>query len=83
MARKRERTQINLDKVERKLTAQIKALKPEYADFTPTQVVKMELRYRLFGELQRLRKAEKQDNSDINNGWSGILSRGPASFGVL
>jgi hypothetical protein len=41
---KAERVRVQFDGVERKLLAQIKAMRPEYADLDLSQVARMELR---------------------------------------
>jgi len=50
---------MELDKVERSLVAQVQRMKPEYAELEPYQVAKMELRYRLFEEIGRLKTQDQ------------------------
>jgi len=51
--KKQQQIKLNLDKVDRKLVAQIKAMKPEYASLELYQVAKMELRNRLLEQAKK------------------------------
>lgn len=63
MARQRvERVRVQFDKVERKLLQDIKAQTPEYADLSLSQVAKMELRFRLFENLRKIRQGKENSS---------------------
>lgn len=78
MAQKTTPVRVTLDKVLRTKIDEIKALNPAYRGMSPYQVATMELRYRVFGEVQRLKTGKKDKNP--NDGWNGTLSRGPAGL---
>ena len=65
MLEAQETVRVTFDRVERQKLAQIKEMKPEYADLNLAQVARMELRYRLFEEVGRLSRGP-------GNGFAGI-----------